>query len=144
MSLGSAPTSASQIGYVISGTFLSSSTNISVTGITTNMASVLLIPGIWIIAVQCNINATNLTLTDSNAYRFNLSNSSATYQGGILVIGMQGITFASSTSTTPSLAGSAIVTVSTNTTYYLCANIISSTGSATVGTGSIMNAIRVG
>lgn len=132
------------MGCVATTTYVSSSANIPTNGTTTNMASVPLTPGIWIITVQANITATSLVLTDANAYRFNLSNASATFQGGILLIGMQGVIFANPTSTTPTLAGSAIVTVTTNTTYYLCANIISPSGSATVGTGSIMNAVRIG
>lgn len=132
------------MGCVINGTYVASSTNIPINGTTTNIASVPLTPGIWIITVQANITATNLVLTDSNSYRFNLTNSSAAFQGGILVIGMQGMVFTNSTSSTPTLAGSAILTITTNTTFYLCANIIASSGSATVGTGSIMNAVRIG
>lgn len=135
-----APTSG-QLGYLKAGTMLASTTTIN--NGNTNLGSLALDPGSWIINAYCGVNASGLTTTNFG-FRYSISTTSGgAVSTDYLLIGTEGTNY-TLTSTCPTLAGTAMVSITTATTFYLNLNLTYSAGSATLGTVTHWNAMRIG
>jgi len=139
-SSGFTSATSTQLGYLKAGTVLGSSTNI-ING-NTNLGSLALDPGSWIINVFCGIQPLNLTTTNYG-YRYSIDTSSASAPSTTyLLIGTEGTNY-TLINTAPTLAGTAMVSITTATTYYLNLNLTYSAGSATLGSVTHWNAMKI-
>jgi hypothetical protein len=141
---GTVSPSSAQLGFVSVGSNVLSTTNIPINGTTTDISSMTLQAGTWLISVNASLTVgTTLNITDVNGYRFNISTVSSTFQTTTMVLGTQALTFYTSATNVPSLSGFCIVSPTTSTTYYLCANLIANSGTATAGSYTKLRASRI-
>ncbi len=132
------PTST-QLGYLKVGTLKASSTVIS-SG-TTEIGSITLDAGSWIISAYCNISPNAIT-TDNLGFRYSLNTTSAVISTSYLLIGSEGVTY-TAISTAPTLAGTAMVSITSSQTYYLNVTVNLISGTITLGTVTHWNAMRI-
>lgn len=140
---GTVAPSSTQLGYVSIGSNVLSTTNIPINGTTTDISSITLQAGTWLISVNATLSVSSINITDVNGYRLNISTVSSTFQSTIMVIGSQALSFYTTTSFVPSLSGFCIVSPTTSTTYYLCATLIANSGTATAGSYTKFKASRI-
>lgn len=140
LTLGSLPSLSTQLGYLKVGTVKASSTVI-ING-TQEIGSMTLDPGSWIISAYCNISPSSIT-TDNVGIRYSINTVTAVISTAYLLTGSEGVTY-TSINTAPTLTGTAMVSITTTTTYYLNLTIGLLSGSATLGTVTHWNAMRIG
>lgn len=140
LSSGTVAPTSTQLGYLKAGTVKASSTVINSGA--NEIGSITLDAGSWIINAYCNINPVSIT-TDNVGVRYSINTVSAVLSTTYLLMGSEGVTY-SAISTAPTLAGTAMVSITTTTTYYLNLQINLISGSATVGTVTRWNAMRIG
>ena len=133
--------SATQLGNILVGSSVASGTNLSTT-ITTQLASVPLTIGVWIITAQPYSTASNVSFTGYTALRFNLSTTSGGFVSTIANLEYNSEAWAAPSQTIPTGVLTAIAKVTTATTYYL--NMTAAFSSGTISTGtSLMSAVRI-
>ena len=141
MSYTTLPTfGTTQLGYIVTGNSVASGLNVS-SGTTTQLASIPLTIGVWIITAQPYASATSVSFSGYTALRFNLS-TAVSYVTTIGNLEYNSEAWASPAQSLPSSVITAIVKLTASTTYYL--NISTSTIGGSIATGtSSMYAVRI-
>ena len=132
-------TTWSQIGSIKVGTISASGTTI-ISG-TSNIGNITLGAGVWIINAYCGVSPAGIT-TDNLGIRYSINTTSAVLSTTYLLMGSEGTTY-TTISNLPTIAGTAIISNTASTTYYLNATIAYTIGSCTLGTVSHWNAVRI-
>jgi len=141
LSSGTVAPSSTQLGYLKVGTVKASGTVIN--NGNTNIGDITLDAGSWIINAYCNINPVSIT-TDNVGFRYSINTTSASAPSTTyLLMGSEGTTY-TAISTSPTLAGTAMISITASQTYYLNLNVAIISGSATLGTVTHWNAMRIG
>jgi hypothetical protein len=140
LSSGTVAPSSTQLGYLKAGTVKATGTVIN--NGNTNIGDITLDAGSWIINAYCNISPVSIT-TDNLGFRYSINTTSASGPSTTyLLMGSEGTTY-TAISTAPSLAGTAMISITASQTYYLNLTVALISGSATLGTVTHWNAMRI-
>lgn len=132
---------AGQLGYVKLGTVLASTT--SITNGTTNIGSISLDPGSWIITANCGCSPSGLTTSNNLGFRYSINITSGVLSNYLIIMGSEGTNY-STVNTSPSLSGSTSVSITSTTIYYLNLTVAFTAGTCTLGSVTRWSAIKIG
>jgi hypothetical protein len=140
--LPSALTLSSQIGYVKVGTVTIPNQNVP-SG-STNIGSIQLTAGTWIVNFYVGTNVTAaVTVNDNLGQRISIDDTSGTLTTTYALVGSEGVAITGATNI-PTLGGVAVIQTNTTKTYYLNYTISFAVGTLQTSAVTHLNGVRIG